>query len=45
MSRKPRIQRTPERGHLAFFFAGADFQQEEFVDYALVGAERDGVTG
>src|SRR5439155_3847123 len=29
--------------HLAFFAAGAGLQQEEFIDYALVGAEADGV--
>src|SRR5208337_1652374 len=32
-----------EDGHLAFFFAGASFQEQQFVHYALVGAEADGV--
>ncbi len=32
-----------EDGHLTFFFAGAGFEQQQFVDDALVGAEADGV--
>ena len=32
-----------EDGHLSFFLAGAGFQQEEFVDYAFIAAEADGV--
>ena len=32
-----------EDGDLAFFFAGARFQHQQFVDDALVGAEADGV--
>ena len=32
-----------EDGDLAFFFAGARFQHQQFVDDAFVGAEADGV--